>query len=159
MWIPVKERSVCVCHPLRAKYLPSSTRALSKAGMLCPAPQTEALPSSPGPQTGRRLRTGWILSGKDNVEAKQVFCPCFLAKSCQSLWKQSFVLESCFLKENFLLPYCKEDHSWWTRLSDGFFCFWGMRKIPSCQVYLCFNLISLQQMASQSKTHRSKQVS
>lgn len=52
----------------------------------------------------------------------------------------------------FFLPFCKGDHSWWTRLSKGFFCFWGMRKLPSYQMYLHFKLISLQQMASQSMT-------
>lgn len=46
-----------------------------------------------------RMRAGWVLSGKVNVEAKQVFCLCFLAKSCQSFWKQSFVLGSFFFKK------------------------------------------------------------
>lgn len=52
----------------------------------------------------RRVRTGWVLTRKANAEAKQVFCPCFLAKSCQFLWRRSFVLGSFFLGKKIFPP-------------------------------------------------------
>ena len=165
MWIAVKERSVSVWPPLRAKYLASSTWEPSqKQGLFHSSPgswSSAFLPRIPDWQNSsvvdwpRTWKSGgweltWYHLGRLRLRQSKCLASAFWP-SHASPSKQSFVLRFSWEK-NFLLPFCKEDNSWRTRLSNGFFGFWGMRKLPSYQVYLHFKPISLQQMSSQSMT-------
>lgn len=112
--------------PLRAEYLPSSTREPYQIrGSLSSSPSVWSSTFHPRtPDLARYCLGRWML--------RQSTCFAFdFWLSCASPSENGVLSwEAFFLgKKHFILPFCK-DHSWWARPSNMFFCFWGMRKLP-----------------------------
>lgn len=132
--------------------LPSSSTGWSSAFF----PRTPDWQNSSVDLPGMWKSGGWELAryylGRLMLRQGKCFASAFWPSHASPSESGALSWKAFSWKKNFLLPFCKDDHSWWTRLSNGFFCSWGMRKQRSCQMYPCFKLISLQQITSQSMT-------